>query len=74
MNNEKHEVTKEEAGEELWKCFKLDAKKHRTRNYDKTYNGISQCLTVRQGHRYQVTQNSKNNDDIMVEKYDTLFH
>ena len=74
MNNEKREVTKEEVGEELWKCFKFDAKKHRTRNYDKTYDGVSECLTVRQGNRYQVTQKSKNNDDIIVEKYDTRFH
>lgn len=69
MNNERVEVTKEEVGEQIWELFKGDSKKHRTRNYEKTYDGISQCFTLRNSKRYLITQNSKDNNDIKVERY-----
>ena len=74
MNNNKHEVTKEEVGEAMWDLLAMEAKKHRTAYFEQTFEGESHSTIVRCGIRYYVTMNSKKKGDIKVEQYEQLFH
>lgn len=74
MNNEMHQVTKEDIGEQVWELLKYDMAVDRENNHDKKKVVGSCGVFVRLGKRYFVKQNSTDPDDIEVFQYESLYH